>query len=74
MRGYVILATMNGEQGNAGTNGQPLSQPGGFDDQGWQEKIKVAKEAREQGRELRKDTPPAFETRRTDLSNRRHKN
>jgi hypothetical protein len=69
---YVILGTMNGEKGNAAKNGdQPLSQPGGFDDQGWQEKIKVAKEARIQGQELRKDKPPAFETHRTGLSSYR---
>lgn len=65
---------MEGAQGNADKNNQPLSQPGGFQDQGWQEKIRVAKEARIQGHELRKDKPAAFETHRTGLSSSsRHK-
>ena len=48
-----------------------LPKPGGFDDQGWQEKIRVAKEARVQGQELRKDEAPAFATRRTQLTGKR---
>jgi hypothetical protein len=64
---------MNGEKGDADKKDQPLSQPGGFADQGWQEKIRVAKEARIQGHELRKDKPAAFETHRAGLSSSRRK-
>ncbi len=44
---------MIGTQSTGSNHDQPLSQPGGFQEQGWQEKINIAKEARIQGQELR---------------------
>lgn len=48
----------------------PLPRPAGVD-KGWQEKIDRAKQARNEGRELRKDKMPGFPSRRGQMAGSR---
>jgi hypothetical protein len=43
-----------------GKGGRVLSKPRGFHDRGWQEKIRIAEEARALGQELQKGKPLVF--------------
>ena len=48
----------------------PLPRPAGVDT-GWQDKIDKAKQARDEGRELRKDKTPGFPSRRGRMAGAR---